>query len=166
MCLSRRWILGMLALSMAAGSCFGEDPGPAKFYKLELVVKEIGGGKVLNSRTYTTVASTSSKSEIRAGSKIPYSDTNTSFQMIDVGVNIDVWAVKEVGDRLSFSIAAEISSVAEGVTDKMRPTIRQNRWTSTLVVPLKKPTLLFSSDNVDAKTQMQIELTATPLPLT
>jgi hypothetical protein len=31
-------------------------------------------------------------------------------------------------------------------------------------VPLKKPTLVFSSDNADAKSQMQIELTATPLP--
>jgi hypothetical protein len=31
-------------------------------------------------------------------------------------------------------------------------------------VPLKKATLLFSSDNLDAKTQLQVEVTATPIP--
>ncbi len=44
-----------------------------------------------------------------------------------------------------------------------RPTIRQNRWTSVTIVPLKKPTLLFSSDDPMSKRQMQLELTVTPI---
>jgi hypothetical protein len=31
-------------------------------------------------------------------------------------------------------------------------------------IPLKKPTVLFSSDNLDSKSQMQVEVTATPVP--
>jgi hypothetical protein len=46
----------------------------------------------------------------------------------------------------------------------MHPTVRQNVWQSDVVVPLKKPTLLFASENLDAKTQMQVEVTATPIP--
>ena len=43
------------------------------------------------------------------------------------------------------------------------PMIRQNRWTSNVVVPLKKPTVIFSSDDLTTKHQMQLELTATPI---
>jgi hypothetical protein len=164
MFISRRWITGVLAFVMAAGTCLCEDPAPVKFYKLEFVVKEVGGAKVLNTRAYTAVVSTGNRSEIRAGSKIPYASSTTQYQQADVGVSIDAWAIREVQDRLSFNIVVDISSVAEGGSE-MRPTIRQNRWSSTLIVPLKKPTLLFSSDNMDAKTEMQIEVTATPIPL-
>jgi hypothetical protein len=162
-------IAGLLALTLAAGTCLAEEPTePAKFYKLEFVVKESAGNKVLNSRSYTTMISTGihSRGEIRAGSKIPYavSTSNSNWQQIDVGVNVDVRAITEMQDKLAFNIVAEISSVPEGASDQPRPTIRQNRWSSDVVVPLKKPTLLFSSENIDAKTQMQVEVTVTPVP--
>jgi hypothetical protein len=32
-----------------------------------------------------------------------------------------------------------------------------------VIVPLKKPTVVFSSDDVASKRQMQLELTATPI---
>jgi hypothetical protein len=53
--------------------------------------------------------------------------------------------------------------MAEGVENRNTP-IRQNRWNSDVVVPLKKSTLLFSSENVDAKSQMQVEVIASPIP--
>jgi hypothetical protein len=43
------------------------------------------------------------------------------------------------------------------------PVIRQNRWSSNVVVPLKKPTLIFASDDATSKRQMQLELTAAPV---
>ncbi len=157
-----RWMSGLVTLAMMAGVCWGEEPSePAKFYKLEFVVKEVAGTKVLNSRTYTTMASTGLTADIRAGSKVPFVLGPNSTTQIDVGVNIEVKMMKEVQGHLTFNIVAEISSLAD---DKMQPTIRQNRWGSAMMVPLKKSTLLFSSENVDAKSQMQIEVTATPLP--
>jgi hypothetical protein len=164
-----RCILGSLALLMAAGSCLCEDAEPPKFYKLEFVVKELQGNKILNARTYLAAASSGNQmSEIRAGSKLPYiskQGVTTEYQQIDVGVNIDVHQVKEIDNRLSFSIMVEISSLAEGpsgATD--HPVVRQNKWSSTVTVPLRKSTLLFSSDNVDSKSQMEVEVTAIPIP--
>jgi hypothetical protein len=165
---TRRWITGVLALTMATGTCFCEDAEPAKFYKLEFVLREVQGAKVLNARTYSAVAATGRMSEIRSGTKIPYVSKQggtTEFQQIDIGVNIDVKEIKEVQNRLNFNIFVEISSIAEGAPDPTdHPVVRQNRWTSNTTVPFKKPTLLFSSDSTDAKTQTQVEVTAMPLP--
>jgi hypothetical protein len=44
------------------------------------------------------------------------------------------------------------------------PSIRSNSWSSVVIVPLKTPTLIFSSDDPASKRQMQLELTATPIP--
>jgi hypothetical protein len=165
---TRRWITGVLALTIATGACFCEDTEPGKFYKLEFVVREVQGAKVLNARTYSSVVAAGRSSEIRAGTKIPYVSKQggtTEFQQIDIGVNIDAKDIKEVQSHLNFTIFVEISSIAEVAPDPTdHPVVRQNRWTSNATVPFKKPTLLFSSDSTDAKTQMQVEVTATPLP--
>jgi hypothetical protein len=163
---SRRLVTGVLAFAMAAGTCFCEDAESLRFYKLDFVVKEVQGTKILNSRAYSTVVSTgNSHGEIRAGSKLRYNSGGNQYQMVDVGASIDAYEVREVQNHLSLRIKAEISSVPEGASDNLGPSvIRQNTWGSTVIVPLKKPTLVFSSDNADAKSQMQIELTATPLP--
>ncbi len=162
---SRRWTIGFLALALTAGACLADEPPHSgKFYKLEFVVKEVNGSKVLNTRTYTTFVPLAGKSEIRAGSKIPYASSNTEWQQIDVGVNIDVAGAEEIQDKLYFSIVAEVSSIAGESTNQVRPIVRQNRWQSMVVIPLKKPTILFSSDNLDSKTQLQVEVTATPIP--
>jgi hypothetical protein len=45
---------------------------PAKFYRLEFVVKEVEGGKVLNTRSYSMMTeATGAIYRIRAGSKVP-----------------------------------------------------------------------------------------------
>ena len=164
----RRWIPGFLALVMAAGTCLGEDAEPAKFYKLEFVVKEVEGTKVLNSRAYSMVAGTgNSKSEIRAGSRVRYAvgqGPSSNYQVADVGVNIDAIHIEQVQNRLSFVLAAEINSLGEDPSSSAGPAIRSNRWNSEVIVPLNKPTVVVSSDTLDSKTKMQIELTAIAIP--
>jgi hypothetical protein len=81
-----------------------------------------------------------------------------------VGVNIDFRAIREVQRDLALSVSAEISSIpSESGEVKPNPIVRQNKWDSSVVVPLKKPTLIFSSDDVSSKRTMQLELTATPI---
>ena len=169
--MSRKSSLGVLILLVAASVCSGEDTVPDKFYKMVFVVKQTDGAKVLNSRSYTTIVSeANNKAEIRAGSKVPYvSETSpgqgqTVYQQIEIGVGIDVIRVKEVGDKLSFFLTVDISSIAGADSSVSRnPIVRQDRWATPILMPFKKPTLLLTSDDVDAKTQMQIEITATPM---
>ena len=150
---------------LAVGLCRAQDAQavkePAKFYKLDFVVKEVEAGKVLTAKNYSVIVSNGQKgqSEIRAGSKVPVGEPG-NYHMIDVGTNIDCNSVTESHDELSFYLVAEVSSLLQE-TDP-HPVIRQNRWVSTVIVPLKKPSVVFSSDDNTTKRVMELEVTATP----
>jgi hypothetical protein len=174
----KRTILSLLilALAIAAGTVFAQtpeaakSPEPSKFYKLEFVVKEVEGSKVLNARSYsmTVAANAPETASIRAGSKIQVA-SGPGIQYLDVGVNIDCRKVTELPRDLSLFVAADVSSLPSEPSPSATtgifatPTVRQNRWSSSVIVPLKKPTLIFSSDDPASKRQMQLELTATPI---
>src|SRR5215469_3490877 len=158
---------------------------PAHYYHLEYVVQELGAdGKPTNSRTYSTIVGTERNeqfSAIRTGSRIPiitgaYQGPNSSptdsgklqyqYQYVDVGVSIDTQNVREVGRQLAIDLKAEISALAESrpspelVND---PVIRQNPWKASVLIPIGKPTVVFSSDAIENKGGMHFVVTATPL---
>ena len=141
----------------------------AHYYHLEFVVKELGDdGKVVNGRTYRTTVSTDDKmSSVRTGTRIPVhtNDKGGDIQYLDVGVNIDCRQAHEIPAGLALQITAEISSLAtpNPAGDISTPIIRQNHWQSATVLPLGKPTIVFSSDNLENKGRMQVEVTATPI---
>lgn len=151
---------------------------PSHYYHLEFVVQELGtDGKPTNTRTYTTTASTGMDprdyASIRANSRIPILTgtvgagnalVNTSYQYQDVGVNIDVHRALEVGRQLSFQLSAAISSVAETRDANLhQPIIRENKWQANVLIPVGKPTIVFTSDTLDSKGSMQLVVTATPV---
>jgi len=145
---------------------------PVHYYHLEFVVQELGtDGKPTNTRTYTTAVSTSTDgrdySSIRTQSRIPIptatNGSDTSYQYQDVGVNIDVHRALEVGHQLSFQLSATISGVAETRDAKLPlPVIRENKWQANVLVPIGKPTTVFTSDTLDSRGSMQLVVTATP----
>ncbi len=164
--------LPVLACIFAAGTAFAQNTAPAarKFYKLDFVYREVEAGKVVNSRSYSAVAMAGERASIRAGSRVPVSSggSSTQFSYFDFGVNIDCTVNEAGGDQLSVWISADISttandSAASPSAPVLPPTVRQNKWTSTVVVPAKKPTLVLSSDDLTSKRQMQLEVTATPV---
>jgi len=149
---------------------------PAHYYRLEIVVQELGAdGKPTNSRSYTTTVSTDSheaQSSIRTGSKIPIAssssssghESNTQFQYVDVGVNIDARRTREIGRQLSIDLTADVSSVASASDLVLhQPIVRQNRWQAVVLIAIGKPTVVFTSDSLDSKGSMQLVATATPL---
>ena len=159
---------------------------PAHYYHLEYVIQELGSdGKPVNSRTYSTIVGTDRHeqfSAIRTGSRVPIvtgalhgpagqateAKLEYQFQYIDVGVNIDTQNVREIGHQLAIDLKAEVSSLAESgpspasglVND---PVIRQNMWQASVLIPVGKPTVVFSSDAADSKGAMHLVVTATPL---
>jgi len=155
-----------------------QESSGGRHYQVVFVAREVEGGKVINSRRYETDMALqgpgSGTGSIRTGSKVPVATgsyksgadagVQTQFQYVDVGVNIDFSRARLEGDQVFLSITAEISSTDTPVADgaPRQPIIRQNKWTSGVTVPLGKPTIIFSSDDVSSKRTMQVELTVTP----
>ncbi len=149
--------------------------GPARFYHLEFVVREIGeDGKPRNSRSYTTMVSTDihdREMSIRTNSKIPVLTSENGpqspaqFQYQDVGVNIDVRRTHEVDRQLSLDLVAVVSSVASAsdIAGTRQPVFRENKWQASVLIPIGKPAVVFTSDSLDSKGSMQVVVTATPL---
>ncbi len=161
----RNYGAGLLAMAVMAGACLAADTAPPKFYKLDFVVKEVEGTKVVNARTYSVTASDEKpgRYSIRTGAKVPFSN-GKDYTYLDVGVNIDCRGLEETQAGFSSWVDAEISSVVpESTVTPERPFVRQIKWSSFVVVPLKKPTVIFFSDDLTGKHQTQLELTATPI---
>ncbi len=154
----------------AVGSCYAQDKvvEDPKFYRLDFVVKEVEGGKVVNARNYSMTISNEKNSaggSIRSGDKIPVlasGDKAAQYTYIEMGVNIDCRSAVEVSDRLAVNVAADISSVGAERTS-LPPLIRNTKWSSRVLIPLRKPQTIFLADDTNSKMQMQLELTATPI---
>jgi hypothetical protein len=150
---------------------------PAHFYHLEFVVQETGAdGKPTNSRTYSGTVSTGRTDRgfsTRTGSRVPIAtgafgqgeSKNTQFQFIDVGVNIDARDARDEGDKLALSLAADVSSLAgtQNISGVNEPVVRQNKWQASVLLPIGKPTVVFTSDVLDSKGGMQLLVTVTPV---
>jgi hypothetical protein len=159
---------------------------PVHYYHLEFVIQEAGAdGKPTNTRNYSAIVCTGKNQQFtatRTGLRVPIitgafhapnapgdSKLEYQFQYIDVGVNIDAEDVREIGHDLAIHLKAEISSVAESATPTTvsglpnDPVIRQNVWQGSVLIPIGKQTIAFSSDALDSKGAMQLVVTATAL---
>ena len=80
-----RMMLLIAALSAVsfAQSDEAEKPAPPpekKFYRLDLAVKELDGGKTVNSREYFLMVSTGHENNsLRTGTKLPYGSGGQAF---------------------------------------------------------------------------------------
>jgi hypothetical protein len=168
----RKFILFCTALFLiTAPACMhSQENKPVEaqnhYYHLSFVVQEVDeNGKVTNSRTYTTtIVPNGTPGQIRTGDKIPILTNekgDTQYQYVDIGVNIDSRSPKEVNGKLSLRVDAEISSVAKTPSGTPSPIIRSNKWGADVLVPIGKPAVIFSSDDLQSKGKIQVELTAT-----
>jgi hypothetical protein len=143
----------------------------AHYYHVEFVVRDLAeDGKPINSRTYSTTISTEQgvRVSLRTGSRVPIatSSAGDQFQYHDLNVNIDVRDAHEVGRMLTLHLTADITSPGGAVSlgdhrDIQQPVFRQNRWDAPVLIPLGKPTVVFTGDDLDNKGSMQMVMTAT-----
>jgi len=154
------------------------EPAP-NFYHLHFAVEELNAaGQVTNTRTYDEIVRTVTQhdhlynQQIKTGSRVPIATgsygsnpatASTQFQYIDLGVNLEVRSVKEEPKSLSFELNASIESIARQtqIAGTNEPVIRQDSWDSLVIVPIGKPTVVFSSDDLDSTGRMQVQVTAT-----
>jgi hypothetical protein len=173
---TRKLWMPFLISALVAGSCWAQaeksKDDQQRFYHLDFLVKEVDDGKVINSRSYSTMTSTGAHAtagEIRTGNKVPYqtgTGSSTQLNYMDVGVSIDCRSAREVENQLALVVTAEVSNAAPGQTGGsgfLPPLLRQNKWSSDVILSLRKPTVIFSSDDPTSTHKMQVELTATPI---
>lgn len=149
---------------------------PPRYYHLALVVEQVNGaGRIINSRNYqATVATGQLFQSVKTGSRIPImvapasndSSGPPQVQYIDLGVSFIIRDVTELNGSLGFRLKADVSSIAAESTPGVAqtpgdPVIRQNDWDSAVLVPVGKPTIVYSADDLDDAGTMKIQVTAT-----
>ena len=163
---TKLWILTGVLTMVGTSFAQTEKESATGFYHLDFVTKELDDNKVINSRNYSMTVSDKSAGSIRTGNKVAVPNgTGNQYQYYDLGVNIDCHDMREVLGQLTLTVSADISAVAleSGTASSMPPAIRQYKWNSTVIVPLRKATQIFSSDDLGSKRKFQLELTATPI---
>ena len=153
------------------------EPAP-HFYHVVFLVQELGSdGKPNNGRSYTTTVSTDPRGpvdSIRTNARIPVvtsisksasgEESSAQFQFMEIGVNFEVRQVQEVGRELSMQIKADVSGLFPSSDSRIQqPVVRHNQWDSPALIPIGKPTVIFTSDALDSKGSIQVVVTATPL---
>ena len=166
----RKNLLAVLALALA-GTAFAQTADQPRFYKLDFVVKEVEGGKPVNSRTFSSMLGVqipgreTPAATIRAGGRVPVATSPSnpaSFSYFDLGVNIDARDLRESQADVSVYLSVDISTIGQE-TAGAQPVVRQNKWAGSVLVPAKKATVVFASDDITSKRQLQLEMTATPV---
>jgi hypothetical protein len=175
---SIKLVLLLLLTGVAAATTNAQSPSstpvPLKHYKVDFVVKEAdANGHVTNSRSYSTVLATTNQNDpnqIRSGDRVPIrvglnDKGDNNLQYVDIGVSFDCRFVQEIDQKLAMKIKAEISSIPAGsdLNAGIDPVIRQFQWNSDVLIPTGVPTTIFSSDDVNSKTRIQLEITAAPI---
>jgi len=135
---------------------------PLVAYRIEFNVREIEGGKQLNSRNYMMVVEDGDWGKIRVGNRVPYRSAETQFQYQDVGMNIDCHP-HEQEDNVALAISVDFSSVAPQAEPAatFKPVVRTERAEVVSVVKAGKPALVTSMDDVISNRRYEIEVTAT-----
>jgi hypothetical protein len=164
---TKKWLLPVLGLAFA-GTALAQAVDAGRFYKLEFVLKEVEAGKTVNTRSFVTmlaVQATAARdvppATIRAGGRVPVTSGNGTTYY-DLGVSIDAKELRETQGDLSLYLTTDISTIAQD-SPGTTPVTRQNRWAGTVFLPPRKPTMVFASDDVSSKRQLQMEVTATPI---
>lgn len=157
----------VLTSALATVACFAQAEKTASqeehFYRLDYVLKEVDEGKVLNSRSYSTMISTGHVAEIRTGNKVPFK-AEKGPDYLEVGVNIDARKPRELENQLALEITGEVSNLPPGETASGNlPLLRQDRWQADVLLPLRRPVVVFSSDDPGSTHKIQLEITATPV---
>jgi hypothetical protein len=154
------------------------EPHLANWYKIEVTLSELDGGRKTNTRSYTLNAEENGREAIlKLGDRVPIPTgpkasredlkglVNTQFTYIDVGLNISCY-VRERQGRIGLTLTADQSgitvpaSTVDAAPD--RPVIRQLRMENTAFVTLGKPILVATVDDpAKANHRYTVEATVT-----
>ena len=140
---------------------------PIDTYRLDYTISEIEVGKKVSTHTYTLMCQDNIKSVLKLGSRVPVptspaGGSSTNMTYLDVGFNVDaILESNSVGD-LTLTSTIEMSSIADStIAGQGAPVIRQFRTDTKNSVPVGKPVVISTADDVATHRQFQIQVLAT-----
>lgn len=169
-------VLLLLGVAAAQEKAAPQDAGPAGMYRLDFVIREMDGTKVINTRNYSMLVQTPTAhlrvtdSDVRAGTKVPVSvgtkDGQTQIQYTDVGVYIRASLTFRDDGPLVLGVATQISSLAmpePGAQAPPQPIIRTANSNGTGVLVPGKALLVSSVDDPASNHKFTVEVMSTKL---
>jgi hypothetical protein len=158
---------GQQTESATAAPATQQTSQPVHFYRLNFVIRERSENTLVSERSYSlgisaAVAAGGSGTgttegrdwwSLRSGTRVP-----AGSNYVDVGFNVDVRAL-DVGGALQLRLKADLSSLPPGepATNSLPP-IRQMRVEEAVLVPVGKPTLLYTGEDLN-KHRFELEVT-------
>jgi hypothetical protein len=143
-------------------------PGPEHFYHLDLRVLELSeSGKIINSRSFAQIISTgprARRSMLRSDDQVPV-PSNTgpmkTYHYEHAGIDVDTFDADDSTGELALTVNASVNSIPNPSGDGGNPPLmRHMEWNSRVLVPLGKPTVVTSSDDLSDRGRTELEITA------
>ncbi len=150
-------------------------------YHLDFVIKEMEGGKKVNSRHYSTNLNAGEANTIKIGTRVPLITGKDAFpeqfQYMDVGTSIHC-RLLDRGDDIVMDVHAEVSDFAlpaqagspqlgtngsPSTGPTTHPLIRQMQLDGVTLLTTEKPMVIASVDDPNSNREFQFEVTATKL---
>jgi hypothetical protein len=152
------------------------EHSPERYFRLTFRVLNVSPeGKVMDSHSYIEVIATGPKSlpysSVRTRDSVPVGCATAGnppdcppSQFADTGTDIDVQHIEIIGQTLRLYVSANISTLSfKPPASPKYPIHRSTKWASYVIVPINKPTLIFSADNSADRGKTELELMAVPI---
>ena len=144
-----------------------QPPAPVHVYRVKYVISELAEGKVINKRAYTLLALEARRSSYRVQGTVPYQMRNGSINYPAMRVSIDATVMRGTSSRAEVVSSISLSSfVPADQPDQAKGYAIDRSESANLdaMVPLGKPTVIGTMDDVVTLHQFQVEVTVTLLP--
>ncbi len=151
----------------AAKAAPEQPPAPVHVYRVKYVISELAEDKVINKRAYTLLALESRRSSYRVHGLVPfqYPDHNMRYKEVEVSIDTTIRHGRNLCAELQSGIVL-LSSVPADQADQAKGWAIDRSDSANLdaMVPLGKPTVIGTMDDVVTLHQFQVEVTVTLLP--
>jgi hypothetical protein len=144
---------------------------PAIYYRLDFVIHEMDGEKLVDTRNYSLWVQAGVPATMTAGSEVPYSSgsystvgsgTAKNIQYRNVGISIEC-VVKEGNENPQLDLRLNISDALPPEKDPDTPVIRKVSVNSKALLVLGKPTTVSIVEDPGSRHRFRVDVTATKL---
>lgn len=168
------WLRATAEDTVRAEALIREFDKPKKQFRLLYTVTELEGGKRLGVQHFSVLSSTSMRTTMKNGSKVPVvtgsltsgsgSGTTDQFTYLDVGISIDA-TLDEFGDggRLKSKVEQLTVVPGDGGGTMKDPVLRQTLIDGFVYLTLGKASVLGTVDVVGSTRQMEVAVTMEPV---